>query len=369
MAETSRTGPPLLHLQELTKRFGDIEAVRGIDLQIGEGSFVAIMGPSGCGKTTTLRMLAGLERPTAGRIFHRGRDITSDMPWERDMPMVWQNLALFPFLDVMGNVAFGPKMAGLARGERRRRAQDWLDRLGIGHLRDRDISRLSGGQLQRVALARALVNEPDILLLDEPLSALDAHLIVRMQAELGQLQRELGITFVYVTHSQSEAFAMADRVVIMNDGLIQQIGAPKEVYRWPRNRFVAEFVGTNNILEGEVVGIEGDVVAVATPLGTFRGRNNPWEAVRAGQRAILVVAADVVELAAEGTGSQDNRLEARVLSEEFIGTVVTLYLETGGKDFRVQLQQRALDRLDLPGGEGLVVAWDAQQAMVIGEDS
>ena len=190
-------------------------------------------------------------------------------PWERDTPLVWQSLALFPFLTVVRNVEFGLKMRGVDAAERRRRATHWLERLGIAEFADRNVATLSGGQRQRVALARALVTEPEILLLDEPMSALDAHLVVRMQAELIRLHRELGITFFYVTHSQSEAFAMANRVVIMNEGRIEQVGPSKEVYRNPANRFVAGFVGTNNIMAGRIERIEGAHAAVATSAGRF----------------------------------------------------------------------------------------------------
>ena len=216
---------PLVVLDGVEKRFGDFIAVRRANLSIEEGEFVAIMGPSGCGKTTTLRMLAGLETPTGGEIRIAGQRMNDVPPDRRDTPMVWQTLALFPFLNVQENVEFGLKMRGIAKPERRRRATDWLERMEIAPFARRTIDTLSGGQRQRVALARALVTEPQLLLLDEPLSALDAHLVIRMQGVLTRLQRDLGITFVYVTHSQSEAFAMADRVVIMSAGEIVQQSA------------------------------------------------------------------------------------------------------------------------------------------------
>jgi spermidine/putrescine transport system ATP-binding protein len=243
---------PLVVFDKVVKRFGDFVAVKQMDLEIGQGEFVAIMGPSGCGKTTTLRMLAGLEAPSEGEIRLDGQVMNDVKPHERDTPMVWQSLALFPFLNARENVEFGLKMRGMDPIKRRDKALTWLDRLGMSEFAERDISTLSGGQKQRVALARSLVTEPQILLLDEPLSALDAHLVIRMQSVLTNLQRELGITFVYVTHSQSEAFAMADRVVIMSNGEVAQVGQPKDIYRAPANRFVAEFVGRNNIISGKV---------------------------------------------------------------------------------------------------------------------
>ena len=218
---------PLVVFDGVVKRYGSITAVKHMDLTIDKGEFVALMGPSGCGKTTTLRMLAGLEQPSEGEVRIAGRVMNDVAAHERDTPLVWQSLALFPFLNVRQNVEFGLRMRRVDAPERRRRAIEWLERMGLKGFDDRRIDQLSGGQRQRVALARSLVTEPEMLLLDEPLSALDAHLVIRMQGVLTRLQRELGITFVYVTHSQSEAFAMADRVVIMGDGEISQSGLPR----------------------------------------------------------------------------------------------------------------------------------------------
>ena len=258
-----------VQFENLSKHFGSFVAVDGIDLEITRGEFVALMGPSGCGKTTTLRMLAGLEKPSGGTIKLSGRVMNDLGPHERDTPMVWQTLALFPFLNVQKNVEFGLKMRGIESQARQSKASEWIERLGLGEFAERNVEQLSGGQRQRVALARALVTEPDILLLDEPLSALDAHLVVRMQGELKRLQAELGITFFYVTHSQSEAFAMADRVVIMNNGQIAQVGTPRDIYRTPANRFVAEFIGRNNLLAGTTANTSNNVVTLSTPLGEF----------------------------------------------------------------------------------------------------
>jgi spermidine/putrescine transport system ATP-binding protein len=288
------TQQPFLKFVGVEKSFDGKPAVREFDLDISRGDFVAIMGPSGCGKTTTLRMLAGLERPTGGEISRDGRIINDDPPWQRRMPLVWQNYALFPFLSVVDNVAFGLRNDDVGKTERQRRAQAWLERLGIGDLAGRDPETLSGGQAQRVALARALVLEPEVLLLDEPLSALDANMVVRMQTEIAELQRALGITFVYVTHNQSEAFAMADRVVIMNEGRIQQTGSPIDVYRAPRTRFVADFVGTNNIVDGRIVSVAAGRSAVETAIGTFVSSSPSNIAFTAGDSVHLVVSADLV---------------------------------------------------------------------------
>ena len=355
----------LLALDGLTKRFGEHEAVRGIDLEIAEGEFIALMGPSGCGKTTTLRMIAGLEEPTSGEVRLDGERINERKPWERDTPMVWQSLALFPYLSVRGNVEFGLKMRRMPSKERRARALKWLEQVGIADYANRNIAQLSGGEQQRVALARALVTEPRILLLDEPLSALDAHLRVRMQAEISELQRRLGITFVYVTHNQSEAFAMASRVVIMDAGLIQQIGAPREVYRAPANRFVAEFIGTNNIIEGTVRSEEGMRIAVETSHGEIEADVPATRAPAVGDSVNLVVSGDRVVLNAPPEAHR-NAVTGTVISEEFIGSVVTLHLDIGGGAvFRVQKQAHELDTVDITPGQTFRASWRAEDTYVL----
>ncbi len=355
---------PLVTFRNVEKRFGEFVAVRDMTLDIEAGEFLAIMGSSGCGKTTTLRMLAGLERPTSGEIRIDGRLMNDVKPHERDTPLVWQSLALFPFLTARENVEFGLKMRGVAAGERKRRAIDWLDRMQIAEFADRNVETLSGGQKQRVALARSLVMEPRMLLLDEPLSALDANLVIRMQGVLTRLQKDLGITFVYVTHSQSEAFAMADRVVIMSQGDIAQMGTPKDIYRAPANWFVAEFVGRNNILTGQVEGVGEDGVMIATPSGRFTAK--PPETVPEAEREVsFVVSADLVTLSANEPGAV-NKVRAKIISEEFIGSVVTLFLEAGdGQEFKVQMQERALVGLDVTAGAELWLSWEAENAHIL----
>ena len=359
---------PLVVLDGVEKHFGDFVAVKRADLIIHAGEFVAIMGPSGCGKTTTLRMLAGLEQPSAGTIRIGGALMNDVPPHQRDTPMVWQSLALFPFLNVRENVEFGLKMRGVDSSERRKRALDWLERLEIGEFAERNIETLSGGQKQRVALARSLVTEPQLLLLDEPLSALDAHLVIRMQGVLTRLQRELGITFVYVTHSHSEAFAMADRVVIMSQGEIAQIGKPREIYRAPANRFVAEFVGRNNILSGKIEAVEGNRVTLNTALGHFA---IPVESVpvNVGAAASIVIAADMVQIAREPSNA-GNTVAATLISEEFVGSIVTLFLEAAdGTEFKVQLQERALAELDIHAGGEFHLSWATDDAHLLSEGS
>ncbi|MEM7316531.1 MAG: ABC transporter ATP-binding protein, partial [Planctomycetota bacterium] len=315
---------------------------------------------------TTLRMLAGIEKPSEGIIRLSGKVMNDLGANERDTPMVWQSLALFPFLNVRKNVEFGLKMRGIGAADRKSRAMEWLERLGISEFANRDVSQLSGGQRQRVALARALVTEPEILLLDEPLSALDAHLVVRMQGELTRLQRELGITFVYVTHSQSEAFAMADRVVIMSRGKIAQTGAPRDIYRAPVNRFVAEFVGRNNILSGTVKGVEQNTATIETPLGTFTSAaDNSDPAI--GDAVAFVISADLVNLN-ESEPDAANKVACQLISEEFVGSFVTLFLEAAdGTEFKVEVQQRELERLEIEHGKKFWVSWSSDRAHVLPE--
>ena len=356
---------PLVVFDRVEKTFNDFTAVKPTSFEIAEGEFLAIMGPSGCGKTTTLRMLAGLEAPTGGEIRFEERVMNHVKPHERDTPMVWQSLALFPFLNARENVEFGLKMRGMDAAERRKKALDWLDRLGISQFAERNVAKLSGGQRQRVALARALVTEPKILLLDEPLSALDAHLVIRMQSVLTKLQKELGITFVYVTHSQSEAFAMADRVIIMAQGEIAQIGKAKDIYRAPANKFVAEFVGRNNIFEGTVKARKGDSVQVETKLGQFIVPASAAPGAKAGEPLSFVVAADLVQISTKKPVAE-NVVECQLISEQFMGTTVTLFLEAAdGSEIKVQIGQRELETLDLQSGK-IYASWPSSRAHVLG---
>ena len=357
---------PLVTFRNVEKRFDDFVAVRDMTLDIHEGEFLAIMGSSGCGKTTTLRMLAGLDTPTAGEIRIAGRLMNDVKPHERDTPLVWQSLALFPFLTARENVEFGLKMRGVDADERKTRALDWLDRMQIAEFADRNVATLSGGQRQRVALARSLVMEPQMLLLDEPLSARDANLVIRMQGVLTRLQKELGITFVYVTHSQSEAFAMADRVVIMSQGDIAQIGSPKDIYRAPANRFVAEFVGRNNILSGKVTAHDANGTHIATSQGAFVA-HAPDTALQAGTEVSFTVSADLVTLSSDEPDAV-NKAQATLISEEFIGSVVTLFFEgADGQEYKVQMQERALTGLDLAHGGTFWLSWDPKNANILGD--
>ncbi len=357
----------LVAFEGVEKRFGSFVAVQKMDFEIRKGEFLAIMGSSGCGKTTTLRMLAGLEAPTMGTIRLSGKPINHLPTWSRDTPMVWQSLALFPFLNVRENVEFALKMRGVGKAERRKRAEQWLDRMQITEFAERNIAQLSGGQRQRVALARSLVVEPEILLLDEPLSALDAALKVRMQSVLKTLQRETGITFVYVTHSQSEAFSMADRVVIMSRGKIEQIGTPQDIYRTPRTRFVAEFLGSSNIFNGTVKTVDSDGIDLETQGGTLRlPIYDTGSQPAKGAQVTLTVLDTKMRLSRLRPTDAINVLPVRVIGEEFVGASATLYLETPqGQEIRVQKSHDDLADLNLEIGQELFTSWAPEEGHLV----
>ena len=253
-------------LSGVTKRFGDVVAVDAVDLEVRDGEFFSMLGPSGSGKTTTLRMIAGFELPTSGRILLHGEDVSARPPFERDVNTVFQDYALFPHMTVGQNVAYGLMVRKVPGDERRRRVEEILSMVRLEGYENRRPNQLSGGQRQRVALARALVNRPRVLLLDEPLGALDLKLREEMQIELKAIQQQVGITFIYVTHDQEEALTMSDRLAVFNSGRIEQVGAPAEVYERPRTPFVAGFVGTSNLLRGEVAR------AIVGETGTFTVR-------------------------------------------------------------------------------------------------
>ena len=358
---------PLVSFKNVTKNFGKMNAVTNLNFEIDKGEFLAIMGPSGCGKTTTLRMLAGLENPSSGEIRFNNRLMNNVKPHERDTPLVWQSLALFPFLNVQENVEFGLKMRGISSKIRQKKSLEWLEKLEVRELAKRDISTLSGGQKQRVALARSLVMEPEILLLDEPLSALDAHLVIRMQAVLTQLQKELGITFVYVTHSQSEAFAMANRVIIMNVGEISQIGTPKDIYRSPTNQFVAEFVGRNNILSGKVYDIKSKIAFIKTNSGSYNFEIKDQN-IELGNTLNYIISADLMNFSLVKP-KNSNIVNCMLISEEYIGSMVTLFLESvDGTEFKIQMQEREHSKLNIQNGEKYWLSWSKKNVHTLKKD-
>ena len=259
-----------IELRQLHRRFGDVVALAGIDLDVPTGEFVSFLGPSGCGKTTALRIVAGFDRPTSGQVLIDGKDVTRVPPNRRDIGMVFQAYSLFPNMTAERNVEFGLRVRKESRGARRARAHELLELVGLGHAADRYPHQLSGGMQQRVALARALAIEPRLLLLDEPLSALDAKIRVSLREEIRQIQQQLGITTVFVTHDQEEALSISDRIVVMNAGKADQIGAPAEIYNRPATRFVANFVGTLNLIEAKVVDAASNRISIGEQGVTLR---------------------------------------------------------------------------------------------------
>lgn len=250
--EATATGDYAVSLRGITKKFGDFTAVKDLDINIEKGEFFSMLGPSGSGKTTVLRMIAGFEAPTEGTIHLEGQDITGEAPFDREVNTVFQDYALFPHMNVLDNVAYGLTVRKMSKGEKYRLAREAIEQVQLGHLADRLPSQLSGGQRQRIALARALILRPKVLLLDEPLGALDKQLREQMQIELKQIQREAGITFIFVTHDQEEALTLSDRIAVYNDGKIEQVGSPREVYEFPQTEFVAKFLGVTNLIDEEL---------------------------------------------------------------------------------------------------------------------
>ncbi|MEE8245293.1 MAG: ABC transporter ATP-binding protein [Pseudomonadales bacterium] len=352
-------------LTSVTKRFGLVEAVRGIDLEIREAEFLVMIGPSGCGKTTTLRMIAGLETPTSGDIFFYDKRVNEVKPWHRDTPLVWQNFTLFPHMNVAQNIEYGLRMRGVAQSQRRDLVRRVVSTIGLEGLENRSVMQLSGGEKQRVGLARAIVLDPKILLLDEPLGALDAKIARSMQRELRRLHRELGITFVYVTHNQSEAMAMADRVVVMNDGRIQQVGTPQEVYRTPRNRFIAEFVGANNVFSGAVHAIADGCITVVTPQGCFAVATPADHALGIGDNVTFVIGADKMKIGGDSQRA-GNTVEGRVVAAEFTGSVATVFVELEqGFEFQVQKLSSQFDQTETAIGSTLRISWTGDDAYLL----
>lgn len=304
-------------MAQAKKRFGSHQALKGVDLEVRKGEFFTLLGPSGCGKTTLLRIIAGLELPDSGYVFLGGRDITQLPAAKRQVNTVFQSYALFPHLNIFENVAFGLKARNVGPPEVRKKVADCLEMLSLGDLEKRYPHQLSGGQKQRVALARALVNEPDILLLDEPMSALDAHLRAQVQDDLRRLQRNIGQTFILVTHDQDEAMVLSDRIAVMKDGLVEQVGAPREIYSRPRNKFVAEFLGAANILKARRDGSQ-----VVTDLGSFKLSAVPdWE------EGALAIRPEHIQLGQAPEGP--NWITARVREAVYRGQSLDLWLDPG----------------------------------------
>ena len=337
-----------LQLIDVSKQFGETVVLQDLDLTINEGEFVSLIGPSGSGKTTTLRIIAGLESPTRGAVIVAGRDITKLLPNERNFAMVFQHFALFPHLDVFQNVAYGLRIRGQKRQEIERQVLPMLERVGLLPLAQRKVSDLSGGQRQRVGIARALVVKPELLLLDEPTGSLDTKLKLAMQTELKALHKETGLTFIHVTHNQSEALALADRVYVMNDGRIEQQGSPLEVYRYPSTRFVADFVGRNNLIDGTLA--DG---VFRSPMGVFASGESARRLKPGPSTAVIRADAIHIGSAPEGTAALNVSLEAL----EYAGSVVTWFLVGAGGSLTADVSADDSTRLSPQIGETYPIWW------------
>ena len=347
-------------------------AVIDFNLDVKKGEFIAFLGPSGCGKTTTLRMIAGFEDITSGDILIRGRRINDLPPEQRPTSMIFQNYALFPHMNVRRNVGYGLDVKGMLKAERDEKVDRILDKLGLMDIADSPTHKLSGGQRQRIALARGLVVEPDILLLDEPLGALDANLRKAIQAELNLLQRNLGITFVFVTHAQSEALTLSDRIVVMNQGRVEQISAPAELYTRPNTPFVAQFIGRNTIFDGTVVGEAESAVRVETQFGQFVGRPNKSPSV--GRAAKIVIPSESLEIHPSGTVSRDqiaaeysgNVLNGVMERADVIGHLVQMSITlVGGSSVVLEGHVEKYRRDDLKPRSDVLISWQPNNATVI----
>jgi spermidine/putrescine transport system ATP-binding protein len=358
---------PSVELQEVTKRFDDLVAVDDLTLDFAQGEFFTLLGPSGCGKTTTLRMIAGFERPTAGAIRIEGADVAELPPHRRPTNTVFQNYALFPHMSVRDNVAFGLRRKRLDRAEVKRRVSDELGRVGLAAEANRRPAQLSGGQQQRVALARALVNLPKVLLLDEPLGALDLKLRKGLQVELKRIQRDVGITFVYVTHDQEEALTMSDRIAVMNRGRVEQVGGPEDVYDFPATTFVAGFIGVSNLMPAIVSG-SGEV-------RLDRGPAVPAETdgFSAGERCHAVVRPEKLSVepadgAPAATSNGRPRVEGIVESSLYLGTSTQIAVDLGEGVRMTVLVPNAneVERQRLPGGGARVaLTWDPEHMSLV----
>ena len=355
----------VIGIERVSKRFGDFTAVDEADFAIERGEFFSMLGPSGCGKTTTLRMIAGFEQPSAGRITLEGKDVSRVPPYKRNVNTVFQHYALFPHMSVSENVAFGPRSRRIARAEAARRVNELLDVVRLADFADRRPGQLSGGQQQRVALARALVNYPSALLLDEPLGALDLKLRQAMQLELKRIQREVGITFIYVTHDQEEALTMSDRIAVMNAGKVEQIASPEEIYHSPASVFVAGFIGVANLLPATVQAVRSDEAQVR-----FAGDARADVPVGHGEpephgRATVMIRPERIEVRVDEPSNGAPRLRTTVADLTFQGPLVRAALRTADGSEVVAHIGPEDDLPLLRPGDAVWITWEKEAARLL----
>lgn len=364
----TNTSEEIVTLDNVTKQFGTLTAVDDLSLSIREGEFFSLLGPSGCGKTTTLRMIAGFETPTSGSITFRGREMNDVPPYDREAGMVFQGYALFPHKTVGENVGFGLKMRDVPQDEREQKVSETLELVNLPGLEDRSPKELSGGQQQRVALARALAIEPELLLLDEPLSNLDYKLRKELRFELKRIQQEIGVTTIYVTHNQEEALSMSDRILIMNDGHREQLGTSRKIYNHPKNRFVAGFIGEANMFDGEVSSVADGMVEVGLDGSVDRKLKVPsdetGEDLERDRRVALNVRPENITVA-EG----DGMISGEIISKTYLGKSTRLLVNVDGKEVQVEVSSSDLTttgpQFDI--GSEINLTWDPENCAVVPE--
>ncbi len=351
-----------VELDRVSIRFGDFTAVKNANLNIEGGEFFSFLGPSGCGKTTLLRAISGFNDPTEGEIRIDGQNMQGIGPNQRPTALIFQSLALFPLMSVADNISFGLKIRGVGKADRRRRADELLETIALPGQGDKLPSELSGGQRQRVAIARALAVEPKVLLLDEPLSALDLKLREHMRTELREIQQRVGITFIYITHDQGEALTMSDRIAVMSNGVIQQVGAAEDVYDSPETPFVASFVGANNPFSGRVTERQGDYAVIESRFGVMKGRN--VSGLSTGDQATLFVRPQSLSLS-QNPGS-GGLVKSTVLNEEFEGEFVHLYMQGDERDLTMSLVNNG-GVPKLRRNDPVSLTFDADRAVVLAQ--
>jgi spermidine/putrescine transport system ATP-binding protein len=356
-----------VELENLWVRFGDFTAVKDASVKIEEGEFFSFLGPSGCGKTTILRTVSGFQEPSEGIVRIGGKDVAGMGPNKRPTALIFQNLALFPLMKVWENIAFALEVKGVAKDVRRKRADQLLELIALPGQGDKLVDELSGGQKQRVAVARALAAEPQVLLLDEPLSALDLKLRQHMRTELRSIQQRVGLTFIYITHDQGEALTMSDHIAVMREGVIEQVGGGKEIYDDPASAFVASFVGENNDFAGTVKTVNNGHTVVSTAVGDLpariataaRGELSP------GDSAMVFIRPENLTVAESGAGG-DNRIAATVANEEFEGQSYHVFLEgAGGSQIKMSLTNTGQARAGSAIGDQVTLSYDPDQAVAL----
>ncbi|WNC15583.1 ABC transporter ATP-binding protein [Brevibacillus brevis] len=353
-----------VELRGIMKTFQNNVVVQDFNLQVEQGEFISFLGPSGCGKTTTLNMIAGFLDPDGGDLLIKGQRMNGVPPYKRELGMVFQTYSLFPHMTVAENIAYGLKLRKVSKTEMQERVKRVLDLVKLPNVADRYPKQLSGGQRQRIAIARALVIEPSLLLLDEPLSNLDAKLREELRDELKRLHQEIGVTTIFVTHDQEEALSLSDRIVVLNHGFVEQIGTPLEIYNQPASEFVHTFIGKTNRMEGEIVGLEGDRLTIRTTEGMIIHAGKQQRPFALGQKAIVFVRPEKIVLTDIAAGDYINQVEGRLQLASFLGSYTECEVRAGGHTLavKVQMSDKAAQR---EPGASLFCSWNAEDVLVM----